>query len=241
MAAYEHAYLWQKGRDERENFYTLAEESVMTGAGPVFFGVICDSDYRTKKTVGWFYDEVLPILRERGLGIFVRNSFLRHFSGRNEQFNCGVVIVFKRKLFFALRGNLEFVRISRRGKVRGIIGRKANEGFFCNSADRRNRNCGFVKLHRREKLLLWNSDLASCFNDSELGAAFSEKANSKRMNSKRYNTAFQSIFTKKTKQTVSCEDKLKMLGRRAVGRGCTGSLAAILFWDKRHSDNCEEA
>ena len=212
MAAYEHAYLWQKGKDERENNYTLAEESVMTGTGPVFFGVICDSDFRAKQMVGWFYDEVLPLVREHGLGAFVRNGFLRHFSGQKEQYSYGVVIVYGRRMFFALRGNLEFVRISGRGRVRIISERKEKRGLVLGMADStmEKRSCGFAHLHRKETILLCNNNFADCFNFSELST----------------------VFVGKKKVKIPDETKLQMLGRRAIGRGCRGSIAAITFSKK---------
>ena len=203
MREYKYACFWQKGESEPLNPYTIAAESVMTAAGPAFLGLVCDSSEAAERMVGWFYKDVLPILRERGLGVLVKNGFLRHFSGQNRPYSYGVVIVFKRRVFFASRGKFAFVRLSKGScSICGWTPEQKN-GVPETS-------CSFTHIRKNDSVLITNSGFSACFEPAEFSAAF----------------AYAETLTE-------TEEVLSSLGRRANSRGLKKSKAVLYFGPER--------
>ena len=129
---YQYAYLWDEGAGSS----CLAIEYVMTNAGPVIIGVLYDGtggEETVRKVIGWFYEEALPIIRERGLGRAVRNTFLQKKAFRDERLK--VVLMFRKKTMLfpkipAEDGNRETDRFGGRG-----ILQISKQGYLLTSSD----------------------------------------------------------------------------------------------------------
>ena len=90
---YLHSYYWEEPCTS-----CLAIEYVMGGAGPVIIGVLYDGsggEETVRKVIGWFYEEALPIIRERGPGRVVKNTFLQKKAFRDERLK--IVLMFRKK------------------------------------------------------------------------------------------------------------------------------------------------
>ena len=117
---YEYAYLWQKGRSSLRNPYTLAAETVMTGAGEVFMGIFGDSKELVQRAVWWFYEDGLLILRDFGICSYLRSSFLRKVARKEEGNYCMTVWLRNRYTVFS-RGEIADVIVLGRGGSKGIL------------------------------------------------------------------------------------------------------------------------
>lgn len=117
---YEYAYLWQKGRSSLRNPYTLAEETVMTGAGEVFMGIFGDSKELVQRAVWWFYEDGLLILRDFGICSYLRSSFLRKVVRKEKGNYCMTVWLRNRYTVFSRGEIADVIVLGRRGS-KGIL------------------------------------------------------------------------------------------------------------------------
>ena len=117
---YEYAYLWQKGRSSLRNPYTLAAETVMTGAGEVFMGIFGDSKELVQRAVWWFYEDGLLILRDFGICSYLRSSFHRKVARKEEGNYCMTVWRKNRYTVFSRGEIADVILVGRRGS-KGIL------------------------------------------------------------------------------------------------------------------------
>ena len=130
---YEYAYLWQKGRSSLRNPYTLAAETVMTGAGEVFMGIFGDSKELVQRAVWWFYEDGLLILRDFGICSYLRSSFLRKVARKEEGNYCMTVWRKNRYTVFSRGEIADVIAVGRRNIVgcKGNFGSKGISGSRC--------------------------------------------------------------------------------------------------------------
>lgn len=116
---FEHAYLWHKGRSSLHNPYTLAMESVMTGAGEVFFGLLSDSGDLAGRAVVWFYEDALVIIRDYGICAYLRSSFQRKVGRKYAGYFCMFLCHGRKKIILSRGEDFDAVKLRHGGLYLG--------------------------------------------------------------------------------------------------------------------------
>ena len=101
----EYAYLWDKGPAVLSNPDVLCVESVMTTSGPVFLALLSESESFANAVISWFYEDALPILRERGMCRLIRSTFRQRVGEKRTIDNAGVILIYRRYCFLFFSGD----------------------------------------------------------------------------------------------------------------------------------------